>query len=121
LLSTVIKRILSTKSLQLLMENTTLSIMGNYRKLITDEDEKYKLILGAHTIGHEGYYKTYKRLKEKIFYWNNMIKDVRRIVSNCEKCQLNRPQPYPEPTENCPTKVEGPFVHLGFRYHRIFA
>jgi len=42
-----------------------------------------------------------------------MIKDIRRIVSNCEKCQLNRPQSYPEPNENRPTKVEGPFVDLG--------
>jgi len=24
-----------------------------------------------------------------------------------KKCQLNRPQPYPEPTENIPTEVEG--------------
>ena len=42
-----------------------------------------------------------------------MIKDIRRIVSNYEKCQLNSPQPYPEPTENRPTKVEGSFMHLG--------
>jgi len=39
-----------------------------------------------------------------------MIKDIWRIVSNCK---LNRSEPYPEPTENHPTKVEGPFVHLG--------
>jgi len=58
---------------------------GNYKKLITDENEKFKLILKAHNIGHEGYFKTYQRLK-KNFYWNNMIKDIRRIVSNCEKC-----------------------------------
>ena len=42
-----------------------------------------------------------------------MIKDIKRIISNCEKCQLYRPQLCPEPTENHPTKVEGPFVHLG--------
>jgi len=42
-----------------------------------------------------------------------MINDIKRIVSKCEKCQLNRPQPYPEPTEDTPTKIEGTFVHLG--------
>jgi len=36
-----------------------------------------------------------------------MIKDNRRIISNCEKCQLNSPQPYPKPIENRQTKVEG--------------
>jgi len=85
---------------------------NNYRKLVTDLNERIKLILEAHNIGHDGYYKTYQRLR-KSYYWNDMVNDVKRVVSKCEKCQLNRPQPYPEPTENLPTKVEGPFVHLG--------
>jgi len=42
-----------------------------------------------------------------------MVNDIKRIISKCEKCQLNRPHPYPEPTENIPTEVEGPFTHLG--------
>ena len=88
-------------------------IDGNtYRKLVTDVNEKLKLILEAHKVGHEGYYKTYQRLR-KSYYWNDMVNDIKRIISKCEKCQLNRPQPYPEPTENIPTKVEGPFTHLG--------
>ena len=85
---------------------------NDYRKLITDQTERVKLILEAHKIGHEGYYKTYQRLR-KSFYWNNMVMDIKRVVQSCDKCQLNRSQPYPEPTENIPTKVEGPFIHLG--------
>ena len=111
LLSKVIKEFINEKFTVIDGEDYFID-NGNYRKLITDENERFKLILEAHNIGHEGYYKTYQRLK-KNFYWNHMIKDIKRIVSNCEKCQLNRPQPYPEPTENHPTKVEGPFVHLG--------
>ena len=35
------------------------------------------------------------------------------IIGKCEKCQLNKSQPYPEPTEDKPTEVEGPFTHFG--------
>jgi len=85
---------------------------SNYRKLVTDTKEKLQLIFEAHNIGHEGYYKTYQRLR-KCYYWNDMVNDIKRIISKCEKCQLNRSQPYPEPTEDRPTQVEGPFAHLG--------
>jgi len=85
---------------------------NNYRKLVTDTKEKLQLIFQAHSIGHEGYYKTYQRLK-KSYYWNNMVNDIKRIIGKCEKCQLNKSQPYPEPTEDKLTEVEGPFTHLG--------
>jgi len=42
-----------------------------------------------------------------------MVNDIKRIISKFEKCQLNRPQSHPEPTENIPTEVEGPCTHLG--------
>ena len=84
----------------------------NYRKIITNTNDKIKLILESHNIGHEGYNKTYQRLK-KNYYWQRMVNDIKRIVSRCEKCQLNRSQPYPEPTEDIPTEVEGPFVPMG--------
>eukprot|EP00833_Pecoramyces_ruminatium_P016401 jgi/Orpsp1_1/1190433/evm.model.d7180000078941.1 len=83
-----------------------------YRKLVTDVNERIKLILEAHEIGHEGYYKTYQRLR-KCYYWNSMVNDIKRIISKCNKCQLNKSQPYPEPYENIPTEIEGPFTHLG--------
>jgi len=74
--------------------------------------ERVKLILEAHKIDHEGYYKTYQKLS-KSFYWNNMVMDIKIVVQNCNKCQLNRSQPYSEPTESIPNKVEGPFIPLG--------
>ena len=111
LLSKTIKEFMEEKFTNI--DGVDYFIDGNsYRKLITESTEKLKLILEAHKIGHEGYYKTYQRLK-KSYYWNDMVNDIKRIISKCEKCQLNRPQPYPEPTENIPTKVEGPFTHLG--------
>ena len=111
LLSKVIKEFIEEKFT--VIDGEEYFIDGNtYRKLITDVNEKVKLILEAHQVGHEGYYKTYQRLR-KSYYWNNMINDIKRIILKCEKCQLNRPQPYPEPTEDIPTEVEGPFTHLG--------
>jgi len=88
-------------------------IDGNiYRKLVTDVNERLQLIIKAHSIGHEGYYKTYQRLRSS-YYWNDMVNDIKRVISKCEKCQLNRPQPFPEPLEGIPTPVEAPFTHLG--------
>ena len=36
---------------------------NNYRKLVTDLNERIKLILEAHNIGHDDYYKIYQRLR----------------------------------------------------------
>jgi len=111
LLSKVIKEFIEEKFT--VIDGVEYFIDGNtYRKLITDVNEKLKLILEAHNIGHEGYYKTYQRLR-KSYYWNDMVNDIKRVISKCQKCQLNRPQVYPEPTEDLPTEVEGPFTHLG--------
>eukprot|EP00833_Pecoramyces_ruminatium_P006316 jgi/Orpsp1_1/1180348/evm.model.c7180000073047.1 len=111
LLSKVIKEFIEEKFTTI--DGVDYFIDGNhYRKLVTDTKEKLKLIFEAHEIGHEGYYKTYQRLR-KSYYWNDMVNDIKRIISKCEKCQLNRSKPYPEPTEDNPTKVEGPFTHLG--------
>ena len=111
LLSKVVKEFMEEKFTTI--DGIEYFIDGNtYRKLITDTNEKVKLILEAHGIGHEGYNKTYQRLR-KSYYWNNMVNDIKRIISKCEQCQLNRPKAYPEPTEDIPTEVEGPFTHLG--------
>jgi len=111
LLSKVVKEFMEEKFTTI--DGIEYFVDGNtYRKLITDTNEKVKLILEAHGIGHEGYNKTYQRLR-KSYYWNNMVNDIKRIISKCEQCQLNRPKAYPEPTEDIPTEVEGPFTHLG--------
>jgi len=86
---------------------------GNYyRKIISDENEKFQLILKAHAVGHEGWEKTYERLK-RYYYWRNMTVDVKRAIGKCENCKRNRSQKYPTPTESYPTRVEGPFTHVG--------
>jgi len=111
LLSKVIKEFIEEKFTNI--DGTEYFIDGNtYRKLVTDTNERIKLILEAHNIGHEGYHKTYQRLR-KSYYWNNMVNDIKRVIFKCDKCQLNKPQPYPLPVEDIPTPVEGPFTHLG--------
>ena len=46
----------------------------NLRKIITTNEEKFNLIWKAHAIGHEGFNKTYERLR-KSFYWKGMTVD----------------------------------------------
>ncbi|KAG4107635.1 hypothetical protein H8356DRAFT_1333123 [Neocallimastix lanati (nom. inval.)] len=83
LLSEIMKEIINEKFTVIEGEDYFID-NGNYRKLIIDENEKFKLIMEAHNI--------------------------------VEKCELNRPQPYPEPIENYRTKVKGPFVDLGLNF-----
>jgi len=68
---------------------------GLKRRIITNEEEKVKLIWEAHKIDHEGIEKTYQRLKRH-FYWKNMVEDVRKTIKFCTKCQLNRPDKLPD-------------------------
>jgi len=42
-----------------------------------------------------------------------MTVDIKRFISNCENCQLNKRNEIPEPTEKFATQVEAPFTHLG--------
>lgn len=42
------------------------------------------------TGGHFGAFKTYELLSRS-FYWNKMIKTVRRYVNTCDSCQRNKP------------------------------
>jgi len=85
---------------------------GKYRKIIETQEEKFNLILKAHSIAHEGFEKTYQRLRATC-YWKGMTTDIRRFIKGCTVCQMNKKDEIPEPTEKYATKVEGPFVHLG--------
>ena len=98
--------IITTEGIKYLKEKDKL------RKIITTNEEKFNLIWKAHAIGHEGFEKTYERLK-KSFYWKGMTIDIKRFISNCENCQLNKRNEIPEPTEKYATQVEAPFTHLG--------
>jgi len=98
--------IITTEGIKYLKEKDKL------RKIITTNEEKFNLIWKAHAIGHEGFEKTYERLK-KSFYWKEMTIDIKRFISNCENCQLNKRNEIPEPTEKYATQVEAPFTHLG--------
>jgi len=82
------------------------------RKIIEDPHKKIKIITKEHRVGHEGIQKTYERIKEK-YYWKNLIIDVKKYISLCKICQLNRSEPLPKPTEKYGTPVEAPFVRVG--------
>lgn len=82
------------------------------RKVVSDTKQKIELINKAHSIGHEGSFKTYHRLIRD-FYWPNMKRDVKLFVKTCHRCQIFRPQPFPKDPENIPTPPEAPFVRVG--------
>ena len=80
--------------------------------MITDETTKIELLSSAHSIGHEGTFKTYNRLMRD-YYWPNMIKDVRWFVKSCHKCQLFRPKTFERNVEDNRSPTEAPFVRVG--------
>jgi len=85
---------------------------GQYRKIIEKEEDKFNLILKSHSIGHEGFDKTYERLR-RTSYWKGMTNDIRRFLKLCTICQLKKKNETPNPTEKYATQVEAPFTHLG--------
>jgi len=56
---------------------------GNYS---TDVNEKIMLTLEDYYVGYKKYQKIYQYLK-KHYNWNDMISDVRRVISKYEKYQ----------------------------------
>jgi len=79
------------------------------RKFISNQEEKWKLINDAHTIGHEGIYKTYHRLRRD-FYWKGMIKLFIKCCNNCQTC---KPQPMNIYPEDLVTPPGLPFSRIG--------
>jgi len=82
------------------------------RLVIDDYIEKIKIIGMAHRIGHEGLQKTYDRIK-KNYYWKNMILYIKKYISICKICQLNRSVPLSNLVEIFRTSIEAPFVRMG--------
>jgi len=82
------------------------------RKVIEDEIEKWNLISQAHTIGHEGTYKTYHRLCRD-YYWKGMCKDIKIFIRSCHICQTRKPQPQNKYPEDLATPPGLPFTRVG--------
>jgi len=80
--------------------------------VIDDYLEKIKFIGMAHRIGYEGLQIMYDRIK-KNYYWKNMILDIKKYISICKICQLNRSEPHSNLVEIFRTPVEAPFVRMG--------
>jgi len=66
----------------------------------------------AHETGHDRFLKAYERLK-KSYSWTGMTMIIRRVIQQCEKCKLNQPKKYLEPTESFCTELQVPFTHVG--------
>lgn len=83
-----------------------------YLKVIYKEEDKKDIINRAHNVGHEGAEKTTQRIMQS-YYWPGIWSDVKMWVKSCHKCQLFRPKPLPNNTENNITPVEMPFTRVG--------
>ena len=78
-----------TEFMQKFINDHIITIDGNkylkeediLRKIITTNEEKFNFIWKAHAIGHEGFDKTYERLR-KPFYWKGMTVDIKRFIVN---------------------------------------
>jgi RNase H-like domain found in reverse transcriptase/Reverse transcriptase (RNA-dependent DNA polymerase)/Integrase zinc binding domain/Integrase core domain/Aspartyl protease len=64
----------------------------NKRTLVIPSALRPKLLEENHdeaTAGHQGVFKTLRRLKSK-YYWPTMSKDAKRYVANCEVCKASK-------------------------------
>ncbi len=85
---------------------------GTYLKVIYKDEDKKDIINRAHEVGHEGAEKTTQRILNS-YYWPGIWNDVRMWTKSCRKCQLCRPKPLPNNTEDNITPIERPFVRVG--------
>jgi len=85
---------------------------GRLKKIIHQNETKFKLIESAHAVDHEGAYKKYHRLKPN-YYWKGMNKDIHLFIKCCPKCQMYKPQKQNNNAENIPTKPGLLFVKVG--------
>jgi len=82
------------------------------RKIVDDQKKRFQLIEAAHSVEHEGIYKTYHRL-ESNYYWKGMNKEIQIYIKCCLKCQMNKRQKQNENVENLPTKSGYLFSRVG--------
>lgn len=56
-----------------------------------------KFIAAYHnSLGHFGSYKTWRALRGEV-WWNNMVRDIKRFIRNCEVCQKSKCSSLPDP------------------------
>jgi hypothetical protein len=67
------------------------------------------------TSGHLGIKKTYGRFTER-FAWNAVLKDVKEVISTCDKCQRINDKIVTTKPELHPVPVHSPWNHLGIDF-----
>lgn len=82
-------------------------ILCSVKMVITNKNEKLKLIEKFHDNpilgGHCGQKRLLKKLRAS-YTWKNMSRDVANFIRNCHKCQINKIKlKHPEPLVITPT------------------
>jgi len=47
-----------------------------------------------------------RRILQNLPTLKKMLNDIKKTISKCERCQLNKSKLYSEPTKDIPTEVE---------------
>lgn len=89
---------------------------GEYRHLITDDQEKRQLLKEYHDNplgGHQGHHRTLNALKLK-YCWPNMKRDVIEYINTCKSC--NERKTLPKDSQHVPMQLSftpsRPFQHV---------
>jgi len=61
---------------------------------------------------HPGVYRTFVKLKD-LFYFPNMLRDVKEYVAACEACQRRKGSPRKAPLAMAPEKASADLIELG--------
>jgi hypothetical protein len=56
---------------------------------VPEKEKRRDIIEKAHLLGHFQRFSTYNRLRDE-YYWKNMMKDIIRVIKECEVCQRNQ-------------------------------
>ena len=55
--------------------------------MIPFEKDKFNILKNAHNNnGHLGINRTYNKIKENGYFWDNIINDIKNYIGNCPNC-----------------------------------
>ncbi|EFA04804.1 Retrovirus-related Pol polyprotein from transposon 412-like Protein [Tribolium castaneum] len=98
-------------------KTSTEIILIDKQKIVPNTRDEINAILkenhSSSISGHSGFHRTYRRIKEN-YHWQNMKKDIKKFIKNCQSCQINKTNRHPTkaPMEITTTSTR-PFQRLG--------
>jgi transposase InsO family protein len=63
------------------------AVRAKLNLVLVPEDERSRLILEAHSVGHDGLQQVFLALWNAGHYWPSMRRDISQVINACEPCQ----------------------------------